>query len=136
MSFLAFLPVVEKILDRILPDKTKRDEARITILGMQQAGEFKELDSLVASDKNQSDVNLEEAKSESLFKSGWRPGFGWLGVIGMGYQIIVHPLVVWYCSVEGIPPPPALDVSDLITIVTGMLGLGAMRSHDKKHGVN
>lgn len=135
MSFLSFLPVIDKVLDRVLPDKGKRDEAKLKLLEMQQKGELAELDALVKSDAGQAAVNLEEAKSESLFKSGWRPGFGWLGVAGLGYQVILHPMLVWIATIEQIPVPPPLDIADLMTIVTGMLGLGAMRSHDKKHGV-
>ena len=36
---------------------------------------------------------------------------------------------------NGVEPPPVLDTGALFSIVTGMLGIGVMRSHDKRHGV-
>jgi len=136
MSFLAFLPVVDKLLERILPDKAKRDEAKLKLLEMQQAGELKELDSLVASDAGQTAVNVEEAKSESLFKSGWRPAAGWICVSALLYAGLGKALLTWFSLMADVPPPPAIDTTELVTMLFGLLGLGAYRSHDKKHGVN
>lgn len=35
-----------------------------------------------------------------------------------------------------IAPPPILDTGALIAVVTGMLGIGIMRSYDKTQGTN
>lgn len=136
MSFLSFLPIVNKILDRVVPDKVKNEEAKLEVLKMHQAGEFKEIDTLIASDTNQSNVNLEEAKSDNIFKSGWRPGIGWICVIGFGYTVF-RPLLIWVTGIFelGVIPPP-LETGEILQILMGMLGLGAMRSFEKKHGVN
>lgn len=136
MGFLAFLPVIEKIFDRIIPDKTKQGEAKLELLKMQQAGDLKELDSLMASDTGQNAVNVEEAKSDSLFKSGWRPAAGWICVSALLYAGLGKALLTWFSVMAEIPPPPAIDTTELITMLFGLLGLGAYRSHDKKHGVS
>lgn len=135
MNFLSIFPVIDKLLERILPDKAKRDEAKLKLLEMQQAGEFRDLESLDSSDKNQTQVNVEEAKSESLFKSGWRPAAAWICVVGLLYAGIGRALLSWASAFLGIPVPPAIDTTELITMLFGLLGLGAYRSHDKKHGV-
>ena len=134
-GILAFLPIIDKIFDRIIPDKAKRDEAKLKVLEMNQAGEFKEIDTLIASDTNQAKINEEEAKSDSLFKSGWRPGVGWLCVIGFGYTVF-RPLLVWVSGIYDLNSiPPALDTTEIAQILFGMLGLGAYRTFEKHKGV-
>ena len=81
----------------------------------------------------QIEVNKIEASSESLFKSGWRPAVGWAGVTGLVYQSLVCPILTWASLNFGWLPPPAIDTNDLMVILTGILGLGAARSFDKKH---
>lgn len=97
------------------------------------------LTALVEADKAQSAVNEKEAGSSSLFTAGWRPFVGWVCGWALAYQYMLLPFIAWLLAVAvvlfgskvNIPPPPKLDVSELITILFGMLGLGAMRSYDK-----
>lgn len=69
----------------------------------------------------QSATNTEEAKSENIFVSGWRPACGWICVVGLAYSSVVQP-------VFGLP---VVDVNTLISVLSGMLGLGAMRTFEK-----
>ena len=95
-------------------------------------------------DKGQMEVNAVEAKHSSIFVAGWRPAIGWIGAAAMVYQFILYPMLIWIWALlqaKGIvaadlTPPPMLDSGALFSIITGMLGIGAMRSHDKKHGVD
>lgn len=70
---------------------------------------------------SQSATNTEEAKSDNIFVSGWRPCCGWVCVVGLTYSSVVAPVFGW----------PSADSNTLIGILTGMLGLGAMRSAEK-----
>ncbi len=89
-------------------------------------------------------INQEEAKHKSIFVAGWRPFIGWVGGAALAYQFILYPLLLWIWSMcesagwiaAGIDPPPVLNTSALMTVVTGMLGIGIMRSYDKKQGTN
>lgn len=90
----------------------------------------------------QAEVNKIEAASTSLFVSGWRPAVGWCGVAAMGYQFVVYPFLVWgwnamqaagWISI-GLLPPPMLDTDALWVILTGILGIGTMRSAEKIRG--
>jgi hypothetical protein len=36
---------------------------------------------------------------------------------------------------KGLPPPPDLDVEQLMTLLAGLLGFGGMRSFEKSRGV-
>ena len=90
----------------------------------------------------QLEVNKVEAASGSKFVAGWRPFIGWVGGFSLAYAGIIHPLMVWMFTVAqamnwmptGITPPPYIQSGLLGTIVTGMLGIGTMRSFDKVKG--
>lgn len=77
----------------------------------------------------------QEARHKSILIAGWRPFIGWVCGIGFAFNVIVHPLFLWLNSVFWqIPNPPALDIGLLVSTLGGMLGMGGIRSYDKKHG--
>ncbi|MCA0324041.1 MAG: holin family protein [Proteobacteria bacterium] len=141
MSFLSALvpfgPVLEKVFDRVFPDPAARASAELDVLKMQQAGEFKVLDALVAGDAGQQLINAEEAKSDSLFKSGWRPAVGWICALALACQFFLIPLLGWAATNGlGWGAPPKLQLDELTTILMGLLGLGAYRTYEKVRGVS
>ncbi len=87
----------------------------------------------------QIETNKAEASHSSIFIAGWRPAIGWIGAIALGYQFVLYPFLTWiwtFLQARQIIPneiacPPILDIGALWTIITGMLGIGAMRSFDK-----
>jgi hypothetical protein len=90
----------------------------------------------------QADINKEEAKHSSIFVAGWRPFIGWVCGIGLAMQFILRPVVMYLNQLVSIilgnpmmPHPPALDMSELIPLVLGMLGLAGYRSYEKKNQV-
>ena len=85
----------------------------------------------------QINVNTEEAKSESLFKSGWRPFTGWSAAIGVTVATVWAPLGAWaWTAATGhqLPPLPTLDQGTLFTLLGGLLGLGGLRTAEKLKG--
>ena len=80
-----------------------------------------------------------EAANARLFVSGWRPAVGWVCVLGLGYTFLLKPLLPWIIAVGAlivgkqsiVPALPPVDIGELIILLGGMLGLGAMRSVDK-----
>jgi hypothetical protein len=122
--------VVNTVLDRVLPDTGKNNEAKAALLQMQVKGE---LDLIIG----QLEVNKVEAASSSLFVSGWRPFIGWICGSALGWHFIGAPVVAWVLAIYGKPVAlPAFDMTQLITILIGMLGLGAYRTYEKKTGVH
>lgn len=87
------------------------------------------------SDLAQIAVNAEEAKSPSIFVSGWRPAVGWVAVIGLAFNFIALPIGNWACAIW-LPDVelPQLEIDELMTLLYGLLGMGALRSYDKKQG--
>ena len=80
----------------------------------------------------QNAVNLEEAKSGSLFKSGWRPAIGWICVSGLGMHFVINPLIVWGGQIFSRSlTPPSFDAATLMGLIIPLLGLGAYRTYEK-----
>lgn len=127
MNVLLF-PLLEKVIGTVANfiDPTKRAEAEIAILKLQQENEFKEIDTALAFAKQQTDINLEQAKSDSFFVAGPRPALMWVGTVGAAYQWIVLPLGTFlYTTIAGHPlpvAPPEVDAT-LMTMLGSLMGL-------------
>lgn len=125
-----------KVLDKIFPDPAKAQEAKLELFKLQQSGELAKLASETDLAKGQISINIEEAKSEHLFVSGWRPAVGWVGAAGFAYSVILEPFARFISQVgfgyTGLFP--VIDTSLTLQILLGLLGLGAFRSYDKKNG--
>ena len=75
-------------------------------------------------------VNKEEAKG-NWFQSSWRPATAWVCVVGMAINFLVSPLL----APLGIVVPQA-DMSVMMPVLMGMLGLGGLRTLEKVKKVN
>lgn len=126
-----------KIIDKIWPDKTEAEKAKLKLFEMQMNGELQQLAADLELAKGQLQVNAVEAQSSSVFVSGWRPAVGWCCVLGLFYTFLLRPILIWASgfAVEPITPPPPLDMADLLTLLLGMLGLGGLRTAEKIKGV-
>lgn len=91
----------------------------------------------------QNATNQEEAKHPSIFVAGWRPGVGWTGVAAMAYQFVLYPLLCWLWIIaqamqwipKDLPPPPVMPTDALLVILSGILGIGTLRTVDKVKSV-
>lgn len=123
------------VIEKVVPDPDlKAKLAHETELALiNQAGELqKAIDAAAA---KQADINLEEAKSPSLFVSGWRPAAGWLCIVGIGYAALLQPIVSWISALFHGPAMPLVDGAALVSLLLALLGLGTMRSYEKTQGV-
>lgn len=131
----ALIPLITGLLDKVLPDAGAASEAKLKLLAMAQQGELAELDAATRLAFGQTEVNKQEAASSSLFVSGWRPGAGWVCVVGLLYTFLLQPLLAWYAGVHGLALPPVIGTDTLMVLLTGMLGLGGYRSFEKAKGI-
>ncbi len=130
------------VIEKIWPDPVKQAEELRKLEELKQKGDIAELNAYVQILTGQMKINEKEAEYKSIFVAGWRPFVGWVGGTALAYQFILYPLMLWVWSIasiiwtipEGIEPPPVLPADELYTILLGMLGIGAMRSYDKKNG--
>jgi hypothetical protein len=133
----AVLDIGSKVIDRLWPDKAQADAAKLELFKMQQSGELAQLAADTELAKGQMAVNAEEAKSGSLFVSGARPFIMWVCGCGLAYATIVEPVARFAASVyfHYSGAFPVIDTTLTLQILLGLLGLGSMRSWDKKNGV-
>ena len=68
------------------------------------------------------------------YKSTWRPTIGWIFVISLSFQYIVNPLLLWCNALFnwGVTPPNMNIDEHMWELIIGMIGLGTLRSFDKK----
>ena len=125
-----------KVLDRVLPDPKAKAEAQLELLKLSQTERLADLQADLQTSLGQLEVNKVEAASASAFTSGWRPGVGWVGVLGLFYSFLIQPLLSWVSSIKHVPSPPPLDMTVLFTLLGGILGLGGMRTAEKIQGVS
>lgn len=126
-----------KIIDRIWPDATQRDAAKLELFKAQQAGEFKEMDQAFDLAKSQIGTNTVEAASTSLFVAGPRPFVMWICGFALLYSSIFEPIARFVATViyRYTGQFPVIDTTITMQLLIGLLGLGAMRSYDKVKGV-
>ena len=130
------------VIERIWPDANKRAEEMRKLEELKQQGDLAQLNAHVQLLLGQLEVNKIEAANKSLFVAGWRPAVGWICGISLGYSVLVYGLLMWLWKLlqasGAIPaemePPPPTDLAAIMPILLGMLGLGTMRSFDKKQG--
>lgn len=132
MNPLLIPPLLEfgkAILDRFAPeDKAERLKVEADFLKFAAEGELKQI---IA----QLEINAREASHPSIFVAGWRPFFGWGSGVAFLYATIVQPLLAWLAVVKGWPSPPSLNLDLLWVVITGMLGIGGMRTFEKAKGI-
>lgn len=135
----AVSPIVNKVLD-LIPNQKDRDKAALELTQLQTQIILEKDKAEAAAREKQLEINLAEAGSESLFKSGWRPFIGW----GCGIIVVLN------CSIAFIASMVALfgvnvvlpDINSATTIASNILagllglGMGAMRSSEKKLEIN
>jgi hypothetical protein len=135
MDLTSVLGVVATVIDRAFPDPAQRDAAKLKLLELQQSGEMAQLAADTELAKAQAAINQTEAANPNLFVSGWRPFVGWVCGLGLAYAFLIKPiaspLIQKWCGV----PMEALDISTLLTLLFGMLGLGGLRTFEKMNGV-
>ena len=111
------------LLDKVIEDKDEKNRIafELSTLAERHANELA---------KGQLEVNKVEAAHKSLFVAGWRPSIGWCCSLGLLYHVLIAPIAGIWVEV------PEIDPARLMTTLTGMLGLGAMRSYEKTRGVS
>lgn len=118
----AGIGLVDKFIGKFVTDKDLAAKLTAAARSQEFAGEL----SLLV---GQMEINKIEAASNKLFVSGWRPAVGWICGAGLLYNTILSPFLGIWLDV------PVVDVSLLMPVLMGMLGLGAMRTVEKTKGV-
>ena len=127
----AILPGVTDIIGRFLPeDREARAKAEREI--EQQLATH-----LAKIDIAQLEINKAEAGHRSIFVAGWRPFVGWTCGIALAWTDVGVPILQFTLAQTGhLIDLPALDMSQMMPVLMGMLGLGGLRSFEKFKGIS
>ena len=114
----SLLPVASKLLGKFIEDKDTKNKLAHEIATMAE----KHAQQLAL---QQIKVNQEEAKG-NWFQSSWRPLIGWICGLSLMINYMISPILAGF----GIIIPQA-DMSVMMPLLFGMLGIAGMRSYDK-----
>jgi hypothetical protein len=120
--------IVNKFVDKI-PDGNERARAKEQL-------EKELVDAANQVMLAQTRINEQEAKHQSIWVSGWRPAVGWLCVCGIGWAMVVQPIVQWVIILWGDGTElPSIDTSYLTELLMGLLGMSGLRTFEKMKNV-
>ena len=110
------------VINKLWPDKTAQEKQELAAAVMVVQGQI--------------DTNKEEAKSPSVFVSGWRPFIGWVCGVACAWNWIGLKVALFIAAYLGknLNITPA-DITEMMPVLLGMLGLGGMRTVEKIQGV-
>jgi hypothetical protein len=128
---------IGKIIDRAWPDPTEAAKVKAQIFQAQQDFAKTELQASMQLAIAQMQVNQAEAASGSKYAAGWRPTVGYICCVALAYQFVVYPILNYAMAISNsnFAPPSLGDISELLTLLFGMLGIGVMRTWEKVKGV-
>lgn len=128
----ALLPLLSPVIDKLIgliPDPAAAAKAKAEAVQMM-------MDMAAKADAAQLEVNKVEAASGSLFVAGWRPMVGWVCACGVAWNWIGLPVGMFVAAAvgHGMDLRPA-DLSEMLPLLLGMLGMGGLRTFEKMQGV-
>jgi len=130
MSILpSLIEPISSLLDKFVENKDQKNllAHRIATMAERHAHELA---------KGQLEVNKVEAAHNNMFVAGWRPAVGWICAMGMAGNFILIPMANFILAlVESEIMIPLIALSEMMPVLMGMLGLGAMRTVEKAKGV-
>lgn len=121
MGLGAVADLAGTVVNKIWPDKTEQEKQQLAAAVMMVQGQL--------------DANKNEASNPSVFVAGWRPFVGWVCGAAFAWNWIGLPVAKLAASYLGhdIPLAPA-DLSEMMPVLLGMLGLGGLRTYEKVTG--
>lgn len=120
----ALIPIIGSVLDKLFPNPAEAAAAKLKLMEMLQAGDLAQLG-----------VNQAEASNPRLFVAGWRPFIGWVCGSAFAWNYLLGPMITQLLFIVGHPVTyTPLDLTEMMPVLLGMLGLGGMRTYEKLQG--
>ncbi len=126
MAIMSLIAPATKLIGKFIEDKDQKNKLAHEISTMAE----KHAQKLAM---QQIEVNKIEAQSKNVFIAGWRPFIGWTCGFALAWHFIFAPFIIFFVALFGltIPALPEFDMSSLLTILGGLLGLGSLRTFEK-----
>lgn len=112
---------IAEIVDKFVETPEEKKAAEIVLMKLMQKP-----------DEVQAEINKKEAGHRSVFVAGWRPALGWLCATALGWGWIVAPILQFFFPER---PMPVIELGQAVSLVMAMLGMGTLRSYEKKHNI-
>ena len=104
------------VINKVWPDKTEAEKQQLAAAVQLVQGQL--------------EINKVEAASPSVFVSGWRPFIGWVCGAACAWNWVGLPLLRMY-----VPDLTPANLTEMMPVLMGLLGLGALRTVEKINGV-
>ena len=109
---------IANIIDKSVKDK---DQA------LRLSHEIAVLSEKYKNDRSKAQIKVNQAEANgNWFQSSWRPLCGYVCVLGFAVNFLISPIAAGF----GFTVPQS-DMSQMLPLLTGLLGLGVMRSYEK-----
>lgn len=122
-----WIPVFGKLIEifsKVAPNAERAQEAAREVVS-----------TLSASFEQQGSITKLDAESSDPFRSRWRPAIGWVCVIGFGIHFLILPIAHMVSVYTGGPDIVSpLDITELMTMLLALLGLGGYRTVERLRG--
>lgn len=110
------------VIGKIWPDKSAAEQQQLAAAVMVVQGQL--------------DIDKVEAANPSVFVSGWRPFIGWVCGAACAWNWIGLPIAAMILKAYQIDIVlSSANLSEMMPILMGMLGLGGLRTIEKINGV-
>lgn len=112
-------------IDRFVETDEEKKAAEILLIKIQQNP-----------DLWQNEINKIQAGSRSVFVAGPRPFIMWVCGAGIALNFILLPIAEWTVALMDISTTmPEINSGELMTLVLSLLGLGSLRTYEKRHNL-
>lgn len=117
------------IIDSLHTSEEEKAQAKIKL---------KEIEAQI--NKAQSDINLADAQSKAggisgMLQRSWRPLIGMSCALAILWEYVLKQFLLFVIAANNweTAPLPSLDMGTLMPLVMALLGMGALRSYEKKN---
>ena len=125
----AIADFASNLVNRFFPDKTEAEKGQLSLI-------LTTMQNQMAMNQGQMDTDKVEAANTSLFVSGWRPFVGWVCGGACAWNWVGLPVVNAVATMAKHPLALApADLTQMLPLLMGMLGMGALRTYEKLNGV-
>lgn len=119
--------LAEPVIDALFETEDEKASAKVKLMNAAHQMDLSQLQ-----------VNMREAVHESIFVAGWRPFVGWTCGAALAYTYLLQPFMIFIGTATGtdLSGLPEIELGMMMPVLMGMLGLGYLRTQEKKEGVN
>tara|TARA_R110002012_G_C11379714_1_gene583140 strand:- start:232 stop:645 length:414 start_codon:yes stop_codon:yes gene_type:complete len=125
------IKAIGDIVDDLYTSDEERNEAKIALEKLQSKLKEKQMD-----------INLADARSTAGGLGGfiqriWRPLIGFSCALAIMFEYVIKPFLMFFLATFQIEilPLPEMDMGTLMPLVMALLGMGALRTYEKKTGL-